>query len=338
MISPESRQIGADLGCRVEGVVCAGTVGLAGVRGPTSGGVWGEAGGASELPIESQDIQRIKIQVYEGKKKGGHMDDRESILDLIHEEENMEDADDIEMLDVEDGEVVDGKSSHVKWGQHSEGGAKDVKSESLGKTRRRRKNKKRNRKNKDNNESGVTDINRYVLDVCRRLKEKKSYLVYTAVGCLGVSALSDIVKEVDAIQACGGQKTADGNRFRTGGGILWSILKAREPNAYKEIMKRGREFEKQFRQPGNRQAGGKNKETPSNSTRVVTKQTLLDGNLDGLLHPISPGQGQPEPESVPESQLNSEGKQISLDSRMRRPVSYDDLLVDEPESGADHLA
>lgn len=37
---------------------------------------------------------------------------------------------------------------------------------------------------------------RFVLDTCRRLKEKKSYMVYTAVGCLGVSALCDLVKEV----------------------------------------------------------------------------------------------------------------------------------------------
>lgn len=37
---------------------------------------------------------------------------------------------------------------------------------------------------------------RFVLDTCRRLKEKKSYMVYTAVGCLGVSALSDLIKEV----------------------------------------------------------------------------------------------------------------------------------------------
>lgn len=49
--------------------------------------------------------------------------------------------------------------------------------------------------------------------------------------------------QVDAIQACGGQKTNDGNRFRSGGGILWNIIKARDPNAYKEIMKKGREFE-----------------------------------------------------------------------------------------------
>lgn len=37
---------------------------------------------------------------------------------------------------------------------------------------------------------------RFVLDTCRRLKEKKSYLMWTAVGCLGVAALSDLVKEV----------------------------------------------------------------------------------------------------------------------------------------------
>lgn len=49
--------------------------------------------------------------------------------------------------------------------------------------------------------------------------------------------------QVNAVQACGGQMTADGRRFRTGGGILWSIIKTREPNAYKEIMKRAKEFE-----------------------------------------------------------------------------------------------
>lgn len=45
-------------------------------------------------------------------------------------------------------------------------------------------------------DSFVNFIGRFVLDVCKRLKEKKSYLVWTAVACLGVSALSDLVKEV----------------------------------------------------------------------------------------------------------------------------------------------
>ena len=49
--------------------------------------------------------------------------------------------------------------------------------------------------------------------------------------------------QVDAVQACGGQMTANGKRLRTGGGLLWNIIKAREPKAYKEIMKKAREFE-----------------------------------------------------------------------------------------------
>ena len=49
--------------------------------------------------------------------------------------------------------------------------------------------------------------------------------------------------QVDAIQACGGQKTADGRRFRTGGGIFWNIIKIGEPQAYKEIMKKAKDFE-----------------------------------------------------------------------------------------------
>jgi len=34
------------------------------------------------------------------------------------------------------------------------------------------------------------------MDTCRRLKEKKSYLVWEAIACLGVCAVSDLVKEV----------------------------------------------------------------------------------------------------------------------------------------------
>ena len=48
---------------------------------------------------------------------------------------------------------------------------------------------------------------------------------------------------MDAIEACGGQMTADGRRHRNGGGILWGIIKVREPKVYKEIMKKAKEFE-----------------------------------------------------------------------------------------------
>ncbi|CAK9145316.1 unnamed protein product [Ilex paraguariensis] len=60
---------------------------------------------------------------------------------------------------------------------------------------------------------------------------------------IGLTHILQFHHLVDAIQACGGQKTADGRRYRTGGGILWCILKARDPNAYREIMKKGKEFE-----------------------------------------------------------------------------------------------
>jgi len=47
---------------------------------------------------------------------------------------------------------------------------------------------------------------RFVINTCRRLKEKKSYMVYTAVACLGVCALSDLINEVfepyHALQCC----------------------------------------------------------------------------------------------------------------------------------------
>ncbi|KAK3008930.1 hypothetical protein RJ639_014862 [Escallonia herrerae] len=175
----------------------------------------------------------------------GLMDGGESIFDSIFEEEHLEDAPDVEMLDVEEGEVIE-RNLESEAGQKSGGDSSVVNQESRSKNRRRKDNKKRNKRKKGSSGSNVTDVNRFVLDVCKRLKERKSYLVWTAVGCLGVSALSDLVKEVDVIQACGGQKTANERRFRTGGGILWSILKVRDPNAYKEIMKKGKEFEVRY--------------------------------------------------------------------------------------------
>ncbi|KAF7837988.1 Phosphorylated adapter RNA export protein, RNA-binding domain containing protein [Senna tora] len=169
------------------------------------------------------------------------MEGGDSILDAINEQDSFDDVDDdVEMVDVEEGELVD-HTSQNHMGQGSTGDINVANQESQSKNRKRRANKKKNKRKRKG--SGPFDINRFVLDTCRRLKEKKSYMVYTAVGCLGVSALSDLVKEVDAIQACGGQQTADGRRMRNGGGILWNIIKVREPKAYKEIMKKAKDFE-----------------------------------------------------------------------------------------------
>ncbi|XP_017429340.1 uncharacterized protein LOC108337347 isoform X2 [Vigna angularis] len=175
------------------------------------------------------------------------MENGENILDAILEEEILND---VEMVDVEEGELVEQEQKQEQDDSRNVSGqnvvveADNTKPQSKN---RRRKNKRNRRKGSGIN--GAVDINRFVIDVCRRLKEKKSYMVYTAVACLGVSSLSDLINEVDAIQSCGGQKTVDGSRFRTRGGVLWSIIKVREPNAYKEIMKKAKEFEDRKKQP-----------------------------------------------------------------------------------------
>ncbi|XP_059657100.1 uncharacterized protein LOC132303727 [Cornus florida] len=248
------------------------------------------------------------------------MDGVESILDAIYEVDNLEDVEDVEMLDLEEGELVE-QNSQIERGQSSAGDVNVVNQESCSKNRKRKNNKRKNRRRKGGSGPNVTDINRFVLDVCKRLKERKSYLIWTAVGCLGASALSDLVKEVDAIQACGGQKTADGKRFRSGGGILWNILKTREPNAYKEIMTKGKEFEKQFKQQNNRQALVQKKEVSSKTTAHAFTDEATAIVSDGA-QLVPPVENQLE-------QSNAGVKHISVYDRIRVPVTYDDLLGEE---------
>ncbi|KAJ4833270.1 hypothetical protein Tsubulata_013198 [Turnera subulata] len=248
------------------------------------------------------------------------MEEGESILGAIYEDDFMED---VEMADVEEGELVEEQAQTDVGQGNGGGGGRNVGNQaSQSKNRRRRANKKKNKKKRSFPGPNVTDVNRFVLDTCRRLKEKKSYMVYTAVGCLGISAMSDIVKEVDAIQSCGGQMTADGRRLRTGGGILWNIMKTREPMAYKEIMKKTKEFEKQFRQQGiqrgpeQHKAGSTQETSPALNDEITTSM---------------PVDSQPVHQHERE-QSSAEGKCKSVHDRIRVPVSYDDLLVDDPKN------
>ncbi|KAK7410126.1 hypothetical protein VNO78_00664 [Psophocarpus tetragonolobus] len=248
------------------------------------------------------------------------MEEVDNILDAIHDEDNLDDVDDdVDMVDVEEGELVEPDSQNV-LGQSSAGDINEANQEPLNKNRKRRANKKKNKKKKKGSGSNM-DINRFVLDTCRRLREKKSYMVYTAVGCLGISALSDLVNEVYAIQACGGQKTADGRRFRTGGGILWSILKVREPKVFKEIMKKAKEFEKQFRQPNVTHQPALKKEDSSQGVPFsFSGRDQINASDSDIL--ASQMQNQHEP-------VTSEEKHISVHDRLRVPVSYDDDLLGE---------
>ncbi|TXG61938.1 hypothetical protein EZV62_013301 [Acer yangbiense] len=233
---------------------------------------------------------RLHIRVF--------MDEGESILGAIYEDDNLEeDVEDVEMLDIEEGELVEHNSSSQTNLEQNRGGDVNVgNQESQNKTRKRRANKKKNKKKKTGPGQAFTDINRFVLDTCRRLKEKKSYMVYTAVGCLGISALSDLVKEVDAIQSCGGQMTADGKRYRTG--------------AYK-----------QFRQQNN-------KRTPEQINE--DSQRVACAPSDGIRATIPDG-SQLVPQNQQE-QSSAEGNRKSVHERIRVPVSYDDLLGEDPKN------
>ncbi|OVA13090.1 Phosphorylated adapter RNA export protein [Macleaya cordata] len=248
------------------------------------------------------------------------MEGSENLLEAIYEEENLEDFQDVEMLDsetLEEGECRE----KIGFLELTESGGQDNKianQDSSSKNRRRRARKKKNKKSGSG--SNITDINRFVLDTCRRLKERKPYLVWNALGCLGVSALSELIKEVDAIQACGGQMTTDGKRCRTGGGILWSIIKTREPKAYKEIMTKGKEFERQFRPQNMRQAHEKSKEPPSS-------QRTARSSFDPMIDQVSNGSELTPPvNNELKNSITNNGERVSVLNRIRVPVTYDDLV------------
>ncbi|KAK7311412.1 hypothetical protein RJT34_09544 [Clitoria ternatea] len=272
------------------------------------------------LPLLFNSI-RFLTRAYRKSHTIRAMEDGDSILDAIYEEDNLDDVDDdVDMIDVEEGELVEPDSQNV-LGQCSAVDINEPNPEPHSKNSRRKAKKKKNKRKRKGSGSNAVDINRFVLDTCRRLKEKKSYMVYTAVGCLGVQALSDLIKEVDAIQTCGGQKTADGRRFRTGGGILWGILKVREPKVYKEIMKKAREFEKQFRQPNVKQRLMAMKEDSSQGVPVSfagrDQSNVSDGDFIA-----SPVQNQ-------HTSATTEENLIPVHDRLRIPVSYDDDLLRE---------
>ncbi|KAG0474250.1 hypothetical protein HPP92_013936 [Vanilla planifolia] len=218
---------------------------------------------------------------------------------------------DINRFVIDTCKLLKEKKSYLVWNAVGCLGVSAV--SDLVKEKNRRK-KKKGRK-KSSSASSITDINRFVIDTCKLLKEKKSYLVWNAVGCLGVSAVSDLVKEVGAIQHFGGQKTADGKRFRTGGGVLWNILKTREPKAFKEIMAKGKEFEKQFREPQIKYSSNKNDVISQTETVTVDAGKRPSNSSESI-------------ECSQQMRRPSESRKqhSSARDRIRVPVAYDDLF------------
>ncbi|XP_050213805.1 uncharacterized protein LOC126665139 [Mercurialis annua] len=244
------------------------------------------------------------------------MEGGESLLEAIYEDTDMFDVEEEE----EEGEIVEEHNSRIDSAKSCNGEELPVCFENRSSPVKKKKKNKKKRKRRGGPGRDVTDINRFVLDICRRLKEKKSYMVYTAVGCLGISRLTDLVKEVDVIQSCGGQITVDGGRYRTGGGILWNILKTKEPMAYQEIMKKAKDFEKQFKRQNINQAPQQKKEVLFQGTASLSSEGSPPSSIpnDSGLVP----QNQDE-------QPNIERKHTSVHDRIRIPVSYDDILGDD---------
>ncbi|KAL5221496.1 hypothetical protein ABZP36_026209 [Zizania latifolia] len=258
------------------------------------------------------------------------MEGGDSVLDAVLDEETLDfDDDDVEMADADDAMAEAGKDPVSITATASAGGGGGDgavgQPEQRGQARKNKKKKKKSGRNKNKGRPDgppkIADINRFVLDTCKRLKEKKSYLVWNAVGCLGVSAVSDLVREVEAIQKCGGQTIADGSRFRTGGGILWNILKSREPKAYKEIMAKGRELEKQFRYTKAKPQMSRNEDASSQGSALIDEDIEVHGEKEVSDDPERLVDAERSP---PESDNKTERKPVA--DRIRVPVAYDDLF------------
>ncbi|GJX79623.1 putative phosphorylated adapter RNA export protein, RNA-binding domain-containing protein [Tanacetum coccineum] len=98
------------------------------------------------------------------------------LLDSIFDVDNVKDMDDVDMVDVEEGELA-GENHRRELGQNSsvDGDPVAQQPQSISLLFY----------NHSFDEGKSVDV-QFVLDTCRHLKEKKSYLVWTAVGCLGV--------------------------------------------------------------------------------------------------------------------------------------------------------
>ncbi|KAI3925975.1 hypothetical protein MKW98_028111 [Papaver atlanticum] len=267
------------------------------------------------------------------------MEGSENLLKAIYEDDSLEDYQDADMLDSEtlgegecriqigslqltetsksEEEECTGKIGDLGLTEMGSRGDVSVNQAPNTNKKKKNKNKKKNKSKKTGPAPAINNMNKLVIDTCKRLKERKTYLVWNAVGVLGVSALSDIVNEVDAIQACGGQMTADGKRHRYGGGILWGILKKRDPNAYKEIMAKGKEIERQFKQQAPKEL---------NPSLQKTAQSSIAGPM---INHTSASSALAPPLNCRAAASNIKRERISVVNRIRVPVTYDDLLVEE---------
>lgn len=92
------------------------------------------------------------------------MEGEDCLLDSIFDVDNIEDMEDVDMIDVEEGELV-GEIHQLELGQNSSVDGDPVAQQPQSKNQRRRNKKKKNKKRKGGPGSDVTDINRYFLTI-----------------------------------------------------------------------------------------------------------------------------------------------------------------------------
>ena len=87
------------------------------------------------------------------------MEGGDTVLEAIYEEDNLEDIDDVEMLDVEEGELVE-PNSHNEKGQSGGGDINLEETQGSQIRNRRPRAKKKKNKKKKSGSGPVTNINR----------------------------------------------------------------------------------------------------------------------------------------------------------------------------------
>lgn len=181
----------------------------------------------------------------------------ESVLDVIHDasddddsdyEDGYEDEDDEEAGQLQSGfKAMDITSTTREEGSHNLGGEGSVLTdariqelEQPGKSAKKKKKKRRGKGERRKQSAPRMSIEQFVVQTCRRIEETKYPLFREAVDRIGIDAMKALLNQVDVIEKCGGQMTADGLRRRSAGGVLWSLLRDHVgPGLYKEIMKEG---------------------------------------------------------------------------------------------------
>lgn len=158
----------------------------------------------------------------------------------------------------------------------------------------------RRKQGKESAQRKPFSIDKFVVETCRRLQETKFPLFREAVDRIGVERIQTLLREVEVIEKCGGQLTADGGRRRTPGGVLWNILKEHVgADMYKDIMKEGnrkyleRQKERQKERGNGKRQGG----TQANDQQHNMKRAKMEMCIDAPRHRRPP---RPQQEFFPD--------------------------------------